>query len=197
MPGKLIVVEGLDGAGITTQATLLRNNLLKKGYKTILTKEPTDGLIGGLIKACLRGEWKTNPLTLQTLYAADRAHHLVNEIEPAIKEGNIVICDRYVLSSLIFGSLNVSLETLKRLNEHFRKPNTTILIDTQPRICLERMKKARHHVELFEQAEKLEAVRRNMMSLKNHFPNTTLVDGNRPAEEIMNEAADIVMRHIR
>ena len=109
MAGRLIVFEGLDGAGITTQATLLRNFFLSKDKEAILTKEPSDGLIGGIIKSCLRHEWKTNPLTLQMLFAADRAHHLVTEIEPAIKKGKMVICDRYVLSSLTFGSLNTSI----------------------------------------------------------------------------------------
>lgn len=197
MSNKFVVVEGLDGAGITTQATLLRNTLIQRGFKALLTKEPTDGLIGGLIKACLRGEWQTNPLTLQTLYAADRAHHLVNEIEPAIRKGVAVICDRYILSSLIFGSLSVSMETLKRLNEHFRKPDVTVIIDTQPSICIERMKKARHHVELFEQPEKLEAVRRNMIALKGYFPNTHIVDGNRSAEEIMSDVTAIVTKYLK
>ena len=86
MTGKLIVFEGLDGSGITTQATLLRNYFLGKDKDAILTKEPTDGLIGGIIKACLRKEWKTDSLTLQMLFAADRAHHLSTEIEPAIKK---------------------------------------------------------------------------------------------------------------
>ena len=179
--------EGLDGSGITTQATLLRNHLVIKGKKALLTKEPTDGLIGGLIKSCLRNEWKTDPSTLQMLFAADRSHHLETEIMPAIKRGQTVICDRYVLSSLIFGSLKTSLYFLKEINKNFRKPDATIIVDTQPKICMERMKKARHHVELFEDEQKLQQIRRNMLSLKNHFPRTFVVDGNRNPEEVLNE----------
>ncbi len=192
MPGKFIVLEGLDGAGITTQATLLRNQLIKKGKDVVLTKEPTDGLIGGLIKSCLRKEWKTNPLTLQMLFAADRAHHLVSEIEPAIKKNKIVICDRYVLSSLVFGGLEVSVDILKQFNAHFMKPHATIVIDTHPKICIERMKKGRHHVELFEEEHKLMQIRNNLLALKKHFPNTHFVDGNRQHELVLEDVKRIV-----
>ncbi len=192
MPGKFIVFEGLDGAGITTQATLLRNYLIGKGKDVILTKEPTDGLIGGMIKSCLRHEWKTNPLTLQMLFAADRAHHLVTEIEPAIKRNKTVICDRYILSSLVFGSLNTSIDILKQMNAHFMKPTATIVIDTHPKICIDRMKKGRHHVELFEEEHKLVQIRNNLLALKKHFPNTYFVDGNRAHEEVLADVKKIV-----
>ncbi len=192
MPGKLIVFEGLDGAGVTTQATLLRNYFMNKGKDTILTKEPTDGLIGGLIKSSLRSEWKTDPMTLQLLFTSDRSHHLTTEIDPALKQDKIVICDRYILSSLVFGSIHTSLDVLKQLNVHFRKPNITIVVDTNPRVCMERIKKARHHVELFEEEQKLEQIRRNYMALKNYFSETYIIDGNRPAEAIAEEIRRLV-----
>ena len=192
MVGKLHVFEGLDGAGITTQATLLRNHFLNKEKDAILTKEPTDGLVGGIIKACLRGEWKTNPLTLQMLFAADRAHHLNTEIEPAMKKNKIVICDRYVLSSLVFGALNTNLDILKQINSHFMKPHITIVIDTNPKICLERMKKARHHVELFEEEQKLVQIRQNLLTMKKYFPETYFIDGNRTPQEVHEDVKKLV-----
>jgi dTMP kinase len=192
MPGKFIVFEGIDGSGITTQATLLRNYLISKNKDALLTKEPTDGLVGGIIKSALRKEWNTDPLTLQTLFAADRSHHLKTEIEPALKKGRTVICDRYILSSLVFGSLGVSVGILKQLNAEFRRPNMTFIVDTHPRICMERMKKARHHVELFEEEQKLEQVRRNILSLKNYFPDTFVIDGNRAPEDILKDIAKII-----
>ena len=192
MVGKLYVFEGLDGAGITTQATLLRNHFLNKEKDAILTKEPTDGLVGGIIKACLRGEWKTNPLTLQMLFAADRAHHLNTEIEPAMKKNKIVICDRYVLSSLVFGALNTNLDILKQINSHFMKPHITIVIDTNPKICLERMKKARHHVELFEEEQKLVQIRQNLLTMKKYFPETYFIDGNRTPQEVHEDVKKLV-----
>jgi dTMP kinase len=194
MAGRFIVFEGLDGSGITTQATLLRNHFLSKGKDAVLTKEPTDGLIGGVIKSSLRNEWRTDPYTLQILFAADRAHHLTTEIEPAIKKNKTVICDRYILSSLVFGSLNVSVEILKQLNAQFMKPHMTIIVDTHPKVCMERMKKARHHVELFEEEHKLTQIRQNILALKRHFPEVYIVDGNRSAEEIHEEVKKLVSK---
>ena len=192
MVGKFYVFEGLDGSGLTTQAALLRNHFLSKGKDAILTKEPTDGLIGGIIKAALRDEWKTNSLALQMLFAADRAHHLTTEIEPALKKNKVVICDRYILSSLVYGSLNTSMDVLKQMNAHFLKPHMTIVIDTNPKICMERMKRGRHHIELFEEEHKLVQIRQNLISLKKYFPDTYFVDGNRKPEEIHEDVKKLV-----
>lgn len=196
MSGKFIVFEGLDGAGLTTQATLLRNHFLSKGKRVVLTKEPTDGLIGGLIKACLRKEWKTSPQTLQTLFAADRAHHLETEIEPSLKANKIVICDRYVLSSLAYGLMDIQIKKLTNLNEDFLKPNLTIVIDTQPKVCLERIAKARPHIEIFEDETKLQNIRRNFQSLRNYFPQTHVVDGNREPELVFNDIQNIIIKTV-
>ncbi len=192
MAGKLISFEGLDGSGITTQATLLRNYMLTKGRDVVLTKEPTDGLIGGIIKASLRREWRTNPLALQLLMVADRSHHLATEIEPALKKNMTMITDRYVLSTLAYGSPDVEMKVLQSLNTSFRKPNLTIIIDTHPRVCLERIKKSRHHIELFEDEQKFNQIRNNYLSLKNFFPNTHVIDGNRTPEEVMKDVKKIV-----
>src|SRR3989344_6163988 len=124
-----ITIEGLDGAGLSTQAGLLRDYLLKKKKKVILTKEMTDGLVGGLIKAALRKEWDTGNLTIQNLFTADRAHHLATEIEPALKKGLIVVSDRYILSTLAYGALDVPLQYLKQMNALFRKPDLTFILD--------------------------------------------------------------------
>ncbi len=192
MPGRFISFEGLDGSGITTQATLLRNYLLTKKKEVILTKEPTDGIIGGIIRSCLRKEWKTNPTTLHLLYTADRAHHLATEIEPALKKNKTVITDRYMLSALAYGSTDVPLSILEQLNANFRKPHITFLIDTQPALCIDRIKKSRHHVELFEDEQKLVEIRNNYLSLKNNFPNTYVIDGNRTPEEVMKDVQKII-----
>ena len=193
MRGKLIAIEGLDGAGLTTQAVLLRNHLMQK-YKVVLTKEPTDGLIGGILRSSLRREWKTDNQTLQMLFAVDRSHHLITEIEPALKEGKIVITDRYILSSLAYGMIGMPMSFLTQLNSTFRKPDVTILLDTQPAVCLERIKKSRHHLELFEDEQKMTAIRKNFLAIKNYFPETYLIDGNSHFENIHKEIRKIVMK---
>lgn len=193
---KFIVFEGLDGAGLSTQAWKLRDYLQSKGKGVVLTKEPTNSLIGGLIRSSLRKEWKTSPLSLQMLFVADRAHHLANEIEPAIKKGKIVICDRYILSTLAFGSLDVNMNFLKHVNMNFRRPDITFIIDTQPRICLQRIKKSRNHTELFEEEQKLIQIRNNYLSLKNHFSGTFIVDGNKDVEDVFKDIKRICDKKI-
>src|SRR3989344_369887 len=145
-----IVLEGLDGSGITTQAGLLKN------------------------------------------YFADRAHHLDKEIEPALKDGKIVISDRYILSTYAFGSVDVSLEIIKKINSTFRKPDLTFFVDTQPEICMERIGKSRQHIELFEEIGKLKKIRENYLSLLREFPNSHIVNGNRKMEEIHKEIVAII-----
>lgn len=192
MKGWFIVFEGLDGSGLTTQSIMLRDYLTDKGFNVMLTKEQTDGLIGGMIKSSLKGEWKTDPITLQLLFAADRSHHVKNEIEPALKAGKIVISDRYILSSFAYGSINVDLNFLKKINSMFPVPNITIIVDTKPKICIERIEKSRFGVELFEDKKKLEEIRKNYMVLKNHFPNAFVVDGNRHKNEIFDDVKGII-----
>jgi len=181
---KFIAIEGIDGAGLSTQAGRLQGWLQKMGKRVLLTKEPTNSIIGGVIRSCLDKELKTNPLTLQLLYAADRAAHLETVIEPAIKTGNIVVIDRYILSSLAYGSLDVPMAYLQHLNMPFRKPDVTFILDAHPKIALNRLKTARWHAELFENEQKLTYVRQNYLSLRTYFSGTHILDANKTAEEL-------------
>jgi len=181
---RFIAIEGIDGAGLSTQAGKLRDWLQKMGKRVLLTKEPTNGIIGGVIRSCLNKELKTNPLALQLLYTADRASHLDTEVEPAIKVGNIIVMDRYILSSLAYGSLDVPMTYLQQLNVQFRKPDVTFILDAHPKIALNRLKTSRWHSELFENEQKLTQVRQNYLSLRNYFAGTHILDANKTAEEI-------------
>ena len=192
MRGKFIVFEGLDGSGLSTQALMLKEYLLKKDKKTVLTKEQTDSFIGGLIKSSLKEQIKTSPLTLQLMFVADRSHHLDNEVEPALEEGKIVISDRYLFSTLAFGSLDVDMEFLKIINSKFRKPDLTFIIDCSPETCMDRISKERFHSEIFEEKGKLEKARKNYLSLKEYFPNVYVIDGNRSREEVFEDIRKIV-----
>jgi dTMP kinase len=184
MRGKFIVIDGPDGAGLSTQAELLRDWIVEQGKPAILTKEPTTGPIGGIIRAVLDGEWKLPPYELQLLFVADRAHHLAHVIEPALRAGKIVICDRYILSTLAFGVPDVSEKLLKEMNAGFRKPDLTIFLDVPPAVSLKRIRKSRVHLELFEQSARLAHVRKNFLRLRNHFKPTVIINGNRLKEVV-------------
>lgn len=192
-----VAFEGLDGAGLSTQAQLLKNFLREKGYEVVLTKEQTDAAIGGLIRSILRKEFNTSLLTLQLLFTADRAHHLQNEIEPALKQGKIVITDRYMFSTIAFGGLEIDFEFLKTINSKFRIPDMTILLDASPKVCRERLKKDRVHIELFEDIEKAKKVREHYLKLRYEFQNFFVVDANRSIEEISKDVQKIVLQKLK
>ncbi|MDI6807184.1 MAG: dTMP kinase [Candidatus Aenigmarchaeota archaeon] len=197
MKGIFIVLDGLDGAGLSTQARLLEKWLRKKGKKVLLTKEPTFGMIGGLIKSVLKREWKTDQKALQLLFSADRAHHLQKEIIPALERGYVVICDRYILSTYCFGVIDrVDLNWLRSINSKFLKPEITIILDVPPQVSLERVEKSRFSLELFEEIKKLKKVRRNYHKLKNEFPNTFVVDGTKSIHEVHAEIKNIIEKFI-
>jgi len=95
-PGKFIVIEGLDGSGQSTQAEFLKKFLVKQGKKVLKTKEPTlSSKAGRNIKKILNKEKKGSPMELQKLFVKDRKVHLNEVIVPALKEGKVVISDRY------------------------------------------------------------------------------------------------------
>jgi len=191
-----IVFEGIDGAGLSTQAFLLQDGLEKLGFKVVLTKEPTDGLIGGLIKAALRCEWKTDPWTLQILFAADRSHHVRHYILPALKEGKIIICDRYLYSSLAYGSLECDYSWLKRINEGFPHADILIVLDLEPEIAIRRIGKSRLGLELFEEIEKLRRVRENFFRLAEEYGGI-VIKTNKSIKDVQREIFRVVEEKLR
>ena len=105
---RLIVLEGLDGAGTTTQMRLLSERLTRDGKPHAATWEPTDGPIGQLLRSILARDTRAHPRSIALLYAADRNEHLyapVIGMEARAKKGEIVICDRYLFSSLAYQSV--------------------------------------------------------------------------------------------
>ncbi|MFH1401582.1 MAG: dTMP kinase [Parcubacteria group bacterium] len=192
--GKFIVFEGLDGSGQTTQADLLFKYLKNQGKKVYLTAEPTTFLIGGLIKSQLAGEWKSSNECLQLLFTADRAYHLEKEIIPLLKKGITVICTRYILSTLAYGSLGVKdSDWLMKINKHFILPNKTFFLKTPPKVCISRIKKERFHEELFENEEKFKEVSRNYLKFIKKFSNIYIINGNNSVQKVHND----VKKYIR
>ena len=191
--GLMIVFEGPDGSGQTTQTELLVRWFERKGKKVFMTKEPTNGAIGGLIRAILRKEWKRDMRTLQLLFTADRSYHLKSEILPLLKKGVNVVCDRYILSTLAFGSLEEDIEWLKQINSKFPQPDLTFILNVPGRICANRIAKSRFSFEFFEEAKKLERIRKKYLELKDYHQNTYVIKGyGRSKRKIHKEIVKIV-----
>lgn len=192
--GFFVSFEGLDGSGCSTQAFFLKRHFVLKKRACLLTKEPTNNLIGGLIRGQLTHEWKSSMECLQLLFAADRAHHLEKEIEPALKKNFIVISDRYKFSSIAFGSLESDVDWLIKINEKFKDPDLTILLKVSPETCIKRME-SRPSFELFEEKQKLEKVWKVYESFIGG--NIILIDGEKTIEEIHEEVVQIVNDKIK
>ncbi len=185
-PGKFITIEGIDGSGATTQALKLKEYLADKNIPFWLTQEPTDGVIGSIIKSHLSGTAKiTDHLGLQLLFAADRASHLDQEITPRLQKGEVVISDRYFLSSVAYGSLNVSDENwLYQINDQFLLPDLTILLKVPAKVGIERISETRLSFSMFEQEEKLKKVWDNYEKISKRYPNIIVIDGSKPEDDI-------------
>lgn len=194
MTGKLIAIEGCDGSGLSTQTKLLCEFLRSEGREVLQTKEPTESFVGKAVRSVLRKEVITDQKTLQLLFCADRAHHLESEIMPALEKGKIVVTDRYIMSTLAFGSLDVDMGWLKKLNEKFPVPDLTIIIDVPEDVSIRRIKSSRPETELFEETGKLKKIRENYKALSEDFPNALTLDGTKTVEEVFKGVKSAVER---
>ncbi len=186
--GKFIVFEGLDGSGQSTQAEMLTSYLKKRKVKAHLTKEPTNNLIGGLIRGRLQGDWKSTPECLQLLFAADRAHHLDREVAPLLKKGVNVICDRYFFSSIAFGSLEIDdWEWLKSINKRFISPDIVFYLKVSPKTCIKRISENRFSFELFEKEKKLEVIEKSYKKIAKEYDFFQIIDGEKSISEVSEE----------
>ncbi|MBI2626149.1 MAG: dTMP kinase [Candidatus Nealsonbacteria bacterium] len=184
--GKFIVFEGLDGSGQSTQTNLLGDFLVGKGYEVILTKEPTkDSEAGQKIRQVLDKNTQVSPMYLQELFAQDRGEHLDNLIIPALKEGKMIVSDRYFFSSFAYGaSSGVEAEELIKLNSEFLMPDLTIILKVRPEVCMERIGKRGGSQTLFEEAEKLKKVWQTYETLPRRFENAYIIDGEKSIEKV-------------
>lgn len=143
--GRFIVIEGIDGAGTTTQVARLGAALERLGRRVVTTFEPTSGPVGRLLRDVLsrkvtvadaEGVRGFSAATLSLLFAADRLDHLGALIEPALAEGKDVITDRYDLSSLAYQSATARGADLapwiRELNRHARRPDLTVVLRVAP-----------------------------------------------------------------
>jgi dTMP kinase len=153
--GRLIVLEGLDGAGTTTQARRLVEHLLARGDRAHLTREPSDGPIGRLIREMLTGGHSIPgqdiaQSTFGLLFAADRLDHIQREVQPQLDEGAIVVSDRWYHSSLAYQGTGAERDWIAMLNGRARRPDLTIFLKVRPEVAAKRRIAAGRTQELFE-----------------------------------------------
>ncbi|HEX4336276.1 MAG TPA: dTMP kinase [Polyangiaceae bacterium] len=155
--GFLIAIEGIDGAGKTTQTAAVREKLTALGFTVIASKEPTTGPWGQKI----RDSATTQRMPLEDELAAfleDRKQHVAELISPALANGTIVIVDRYYFSNAAYqGAAGVDPEKIIRDNEAFApRPDLLIMLDVPVDVGLERIRTRGDNPNLFERRDALE-----------------------------------------
>ncbi len=172
------MLEGLDGAGTTTQGALLAARLLEHGIPVELTKEPTDGVIGKIARSFTDGAAHFEPETVALTFAADRIEHTV-EIRALLEAGTWVVSDRYVASSLAYQtSQGLPFDWVRTLNSRAMEPDATIFVDTPVATCVERLEaRGEFNTGPFDKAAALDKARElYLQAFADDIPLGTLVE---------------------
>lgn len=150
---RFIVIEGLDGSGTTTQAALITERLELMQLRATATFEPTDSVIGKLIRDVLSGRVRVTEGALALLYAADRDNHIYNPetgILSLLNHNDVVISDRYLFSSLVYQGLQIPEHHVEAYNSFFPLPEILVYIDTPADECIRRIHSRGGDKEIFE-----------------------------------------------
>jgi len=145
--GVLVAIEGIDGAGKTTQVALLRDALMRIGEEPVVSKEPTNGKWGRIIKESA-STGRLSPDDELAAFVNDRAEHVASVVAPAIHNGRIVILDRYFYSSIAYqGSRGANVDDVKALmEERFPIPDAVFILDIDPTLSVYRIAHSRGEV---------------------------------------------------
>jgi dTMP kinase len=186
-PGRFVVLEGIDGSGTTTQVARLAERLRSQRQLVRVTREPSDGPVGTLVRQVLTGRlvvpggrapgWATMAL----LFAADRMDHVESEIEPVVSEGGIVVSDRYDASSLAYQSVSSGAESreavewIRSLNRYVRRPDLTVVLDLPADVAADRRMLRGEAAQLYDQNEVQRALAAFYKDLAKHMPNDRVV----------------------
>jgi dTMP kinase len=165
--GRLIVIEGIDGTGKSTQASMLADALKKRGHEVIQSYEPTNGPWGRK----LRESASTGRLNIQEeleYFINDRREHVSELIKPTIQAGGIVILDRYYFSTMAYqGARGIDPDEIRSKNESFApEPDILVILDLDVDIALERIGVRDGQANEFEKRESLEFCRELFLSLR-------------------------------
>lgn len=191
-----ITLEGPEGSGKTSAINKVKEILESEGHEIVMTREPGGTPISEQIREVILNKENTSmdPRTEALLYAASRRQHLVEKIWPSVKEGKIVICDRYLDSSLAYQGFarNLGVEDILRINMYATEntfPDLTLLFDLDPEIGLGRINADKNREVNRLDLEKLsfhKAVREGYLKLAKMYPERfVIIDASKSKEEVV------------
>ncbi len=193
-PGKglLIVFEGTDGTGKSTQLKLLAAVLKKKGLDVISSFEPTNGSFGKKIRELYLNRKDTSLEEELDLFIADRKEHVDTLITPALNNGKIVLCDRYFLSTIAYqGAAGLDPKEILKKNAFAPEPDLALLFYAPIQTGVTRITKNRGDtLNDFEKEEYLKKVKAQFEQMD--FPYIQRIDANRSIEEIHQDVLHFV-----
>lgn len=200
---KFITFEGGEGSGKSTVMKDVAARLTKEGYKLVLTREPGGTPIAEEIRNVIldKANTKMDPRTEALLYAASRRQHLIEKIWPALERGEIVLCDRYLDSSLAYqgGARGLGVDEVLSINMFATEgeyPDLTLLFDLEPEEGLKRIEKNKGREVNRLDLEKLEfhkKVRDNFHALaKKYSTRYVIIDASKPLNEVEDEVYKII-----
>lgn len=203
-----VTIEGPEGSGKTTIGKKIVEKLIASGYEVIYTREPGGIEIAEQIRNVILDVKNTNmdPRTEALLYAASRRQHLIEKIVPALKDNKIIICDRFVDSSLAYQghARKLGIDNVYEINKFAidtLMPDLTLLFDIDPKLGLERINanKLREVNRLdLEQLEFHTLVREGFLKIQSREPNRIkIVDASKSIEEVFNAAYQLIEEAIR
>jgi len=201
MKGYFITIEGPDGSGKSTITKLLSSYLIDKGYNIVLTREPGGTKISEDIRKIILDNANTDMsyVTEALLYAASRAQHVHEKIIPAINKGKIILCDRFVLSSLVYQGIGrgLGVEKVKEINDFAIQgiePDLILFFDINPEIALNR-KTRRNKGDRLEREDLTfhKKVYEGYLSLKEIYGNKLkTIDASKTKEETFAQVRNVV-----
>lgn len=203
-----ITFEGGEGSGKSSALRLLNERLLKEGYQTVLTREPGGVEISEQIRNVILDKSNTamDSRTEALLYAASRRQHLVEKVWPALKEGKLVLCDRYLDSSLAYqgGARGLGIDEVLQVNSFATEgtfPDLTLLFDIEPELGLARIAaNANREVNRLD-LEKMDfhrGVRATFLALAERYKDRYVVlDASKPLDQVVEDAYQAVMQRMK
>ena len=181
--GLLIAIEGIDGAGKTTQAAAVADRLRSAGFEVVRTKEPTDGPWGRRLRASAASGRLSAEAELDA-FVEDRKEHVRDLIRPALERGAVVIVDRYYFSNMAYqGARGLDPLEIQRRNEAIAPvPHVLVLLRTDAAVGVARIRARGDQANLFEREDDLRRAAAIFDSIRT--PGLLTLDGHRAPEEI-------------
>jgi dTMP kinase len=191
--GVLVALEGIDGAGKTTQAERLSTLLREEGLEVVRTKEPTEGPWGRKLRESAQSG-RLSPEEELECFLRDRREHVETLLKPSLAAGKVVLVDRYYFSTVAYqGSRGLDPAELLRRNEAFAPPpDLLVLMEIPPELSLRRIRRRSGEENLFEKEDSLRAVDAIFRSMD--FPYLLRLDGTASPEELTGRILDQLRR---